>query len=334
MGNERGSDKGVGLTAKWSWSGFSARVQSRTIDALDYLGAIKAKEGNIEAEREVRIQEALTDAQVSAIEAAGQRFAKEAGKDLGFAERILNSVSKGQRKQDNVNATAAFALEDLQNRAADVNDSDAKVSAAFLSKLEHYAEGATTEQLREKWGRVLAAEIRKPGTFSNKVLRVVDEMEAPVAELFQSICAFAISLEDIPLISLGRKLSYNELSTLIHADVLADYNPAAGLIVTFNRELTSDDASYYADLGPFGMKVSYTPGATLPLPGDDPWIYHQPNDFPRMSCYSTTDAGRALMAIMDIDYLGNLQRIAAIVQSPSVICELYRQLPDGTRIRA
>jgi hypothetical protein len=56
-----------------------------------------------------------------------------------------------------------------------------------MNRFERFAEDASTDELRQRWGRVLSAEIRKPGTFSPKVLRIVDEIDQSTAAIFERV---------------------------------------------------------------------------------------------------------------------------------------------------
>jgi hypothetical protein len=42
----------------------------------------------------------------------------------------------------------------------------------FLERFERYAQEASTKKLRQKWRRALSSEIREPGRFSLRVLRI------------------------------------------------------------------------------------------------------------------------------------------------------------------
>jgi Protein of unknown function (DUF2806) len=72
------------------------------------------------------------------------------------------------------------AIEHLRHdgiSASDAETGPSELSEEFMTRFETYAEGASTEDLRQRWGRILAREVKKPGTFSLKALRVIDELE-------------------------------------------------------------------------------------------------------------------------------------------------------------
>ena len=86
------------------------------------------------------------------------------------------------------------ALEDLSSNPPDEASSanQSELSEEFLDRFEDYSAAASTDELRKRWGRVLASEIRRPGTASRKVLRLIDELNSKVALQFESISKYRI----------------------------------------------------------------------------------------------------------------------------------------------
>lgn len=57
----------------------------------------------------------------------------------------------------------------------------------WMNVFGEYAGRASSERLRELWGRILAGEIRRPGEFSLTTLRVVSELDQQVASTFERL---------------------------------------------------------------------------------------------------------------------------------------------------
>ncbi len=55
-----------------------------------------------------------------------------------------------------------------------------------------FAEKASSETVRQLWGRVLAGEIRHPSTFSISALRILSETDADTAKSFQEAAEYRI----------------------------------------------------------------------------------------------------------------------------------------------
>lgn len=182
------SDDAVGVEVAWSWKGFSAKIRSRLVSAADRAGGARLDSTTLDTDREVAIRRAVTDAQFTLITSASKAVSKGIESDPELARRALAVFARADRQAENVGASFSLALDDLRNRPTDEIDSDEgpdEVRPEFLDRWEQYASQATTEQIREKWGRILSAEIPTPNTFSLKLLRVLDEIDAETAELRQ-----------------------------------------------------------------------------------------------------------------------------------------------------
>jgi hypothetical protein len=216
----------ISVSAELTPTGVRAGAKSRFISAIDHLfgNAVDLLSPKLEgiAQRE----RARTAQDVKLIEAAGDRRIRMLEQDPSYEELVLQQQLKtATRRVENKAHTVRLAIEDLratpptedQNATgADALDPD------FLNRFERYAEDATTEQLRERWGRVLASEIRKPGTFSAKVMRVVDELDPETAATFEKLCKFRIGTA-VPKVLVG-ELSFKEGQMLETADLLMDPN--------------------------------------------------------------------------------------------------------------
>ena len=215
-----GGDNEVGFSAELSEKGFSAKVKSRALAAFDFLLAGKANKRGLTDKRQIAIHDAITAAQLSLIGAASQTLAAEIENSPELAQRILIAFARAERGTENVQACLTLALDDLSAKpeAAETTEDEPDVlDTSLLARWEHYASGATTEELRERWAHVLSSEIRKPGTFSMKTLRVVDELDASTAQLFERFCKSSIGV-CAPCVSHG--LSPKELEALEEADLI------------------------------------------------------------------------------------------------------------------
>ena len=66
----------------------------------------------------------------------------------------------------------------------------ARFNPDWLDFFGDYAEKANAEAVRDLWGRVLAGEIRRPGTFSLYTLRILAELDQQVARWFEEEAQF------------------------------------------------------------------------------------------------------------------------------------------------
>ncbi|MDR9762483.1 DUF2806 domain-containing protein [Rhizobium redzepovicii] len=214
-------DHSIGISVDWSAQGFKGHIRSRWLSALDLLGARRVAASNIAQDRHTAVSQALTAAQVSLISAARQAVEKEVADDPNLAAKLLMALGRAERDAENIGGALDFALQDLRNdptSSSQNNQSAEAVDPEVVKRWEHYAAGATAEIAREKWGKVLASEVRVPGTFSMKTLRLIDEIDGDTAKLFERFCANRLG-GWVPEIT--SSLNFSELKELQEADLLA-----------------------------------------------------------------------------------------------------------------
>jgi len=236
------TDDSVGLRVSWSLSGFSVKIKSRLLSSADRLGAYKIDHEGLETERKVAIYRALTESQVSLVRVATKTLASELENDPDRAERALRLFASLSTKADNLDSSFGLALEDLRTRADATIEEDGpnEINPDLLSRWQHYAEGANSEQLRERWGKILAAEIRRPGAFSIKAMRIIDEIDTETAHIFEVFCKKSL-FGWVPYIS--AKLTDREKTLLEEADLIyADEFPRT---IKFDVAPDSNDAKWW-----------------------------------------------------------------------------------------
>lgn len=234
----------VGVSLEWSAHGFSGKIKSRLLSALDRLGARRIDASNLAADRESSVTRALTDTQVSLIKAASQAIENQIQDDPRLAAKLLQSLSRAEHDAENIGASLAYMLEDLRNdqsSAASSNGQEAEtLSAETVNRWERYASEAETDEIRQKWGKVLASEIRAPGTFSLQTLRIIDEIDSDVARLFERLCTNQINAW-IPHVTAG--ISAKEVDELQHAGLI--YQSDFPGSITFNDTTKSDGSEWW-----------------------------------------------------------------------------------------
>ena len=199
-------DTKVALEAKFEQNGISIGARSRAIAAFDRLvgGLIDWLAAYpIGKEREAQARAEGQEALIRATDAAALRLLQ--GQDELGKARLENFLRNEYRKQDNHFAVASYAMDDLLNTppsSPKTSDTEEALSGGespsldedWMNLFSDYAARASSDRLREQWGRILAGEIRKPGTFSFLTLRVVAEMTADLARSFQEI--YRLSIEN------------------------------------------------------------------------------------------------------------------------------------------
>lgn len=152
----------------------------------------------------------------------------------------MNSlIAEKVQKEINVAKAALIAEEilDQESAAPPLNEP----SQDWVTRWRESAERVSDEQIQEIWGRVLAGELKCPGTYSLRALDFVKNLSKEDADLISKLSPlrlfnFIFRFED-PAFYNARGLRYNELLELQELGVLAGVE-ALGLEKTYR--VTSD----------------------------------------------------------------------------------------------
>lgn len=321
-------DENVGLSVGWSRTGFNAKVKSRFLSALDRLGGRRIDEGGLHDERRIAAHKAITEAQVALITAAAQTMTKDIESNPELAKRVLQRFSKAEREGENVDACLTLAFEDLRNREGALPEYDTgpdELDSATLDRWQHYAGGATSEQLRERWGRVLAAEVRTPGTFNAKCLRIVDELDAEDAKLFERFCMERV-VTWIP--NCTTSLSEQEVERLQEAGLVV--KSELGRTIGFKQGSAMGKSAWFLHVGA-GNALVLRADARLPMNGGLMDVLLSDKGTPCLPVHALSEAGVALASILPDHTNRSVEKLAGVIQALSEedAVWLYKQVEEG-----
>ena len=283
-------DKETSVSAELTPTTLKASAKSRLVAAIDRLGGNVVEMLNAPMEARTSAKRAEAEAKRRVLQEITQLGLDRLKNDSKFAERAFETyLGRVFESQENKDAVLAEAIEDLRREPPTDQESltgPEELSGAFQNRFERYAEEATTAELREKWGRVLAAEIRKPDTFSSKVLRVIDELDHDTAKLFERVCQYRI-VNTIPK-SLLDPLSFIDGARLTNADLLIE----PGLGQVRKAVLTTDGTG--AELW-FWQFVSTAIAATkMPIVSAVDRVIQEMDGVACIPAYVLTDVGCAV----------------------------------------
>lgn len=284
------------LSAAITDTGVTAAAKSRTVAAIDRLVGNIADLPSAWLEGINVRKRAKTEGERQLIEAAAQYGIARMGQDNEFAERAYgNHFRKVASQQLNKDAVVAEALNDLRSQPVDIQSSgdngpDA-LSEEFMDRFERYAEGATTEQLRERWGRILAGEIRRPGTFTLKTLRTTDELDSSTARLFEDLMVYR-SADMLIKPLMGSEIPFHNLLKLVGSGLVVDPGSTGHLWQAFDGNNGRGEEFWLFPVGE--IHIGFKKDTTVEY--DDRII--QRNDKPSIPIYILTDAGAALASII------------------------------------
>ena len=321
-------DKPISVALAVTESGLEARAKSRALSALDRLIGNLADRWNASLESGTTDIRAKTAARKKFIEGLGDSGSAILNRDPEFAaDAIEMHLGITVNRQINKNEVVAAALEDLRSNPPSSDEAtkgDEKLSNTFLDRLGRYAEDATEDQVRDKWGKVLAAEIRRPGTFSPKVMRVIDELDQSTALLFEKICQNRLGRGIIKC--LAGPLSFSDRAMLVTAGLLVDPGFSGQQITS--RSVTDDDGKRLFfinfELASLGIAqsvelVKENKGELLPLIKTDNGV--------AVPVFVLTDEGLAISSILEDKQEQALSQILNAIANqiaPAEVLE-YRQ---------
>lgn len=330
MGEDHLSNE-VSIAAELTPTGVAARARSRFLSSVDRLLGNVVDLPNPHLERVAQKQRAKTSAELRKIEAMADLEVRRLHADPVLAARALEQQARiSVRRHENKTAVVAAAIEDLRTTPPSDEQNERggdTVNESFLNRIERYAEDASEDQVRERWGRVLAAEIRAPGTFSPKVLRIVDELDPSTAALFERFCQNRIG-DAVPT-CLSGSLPFAEQARLVSAGLLVE--PGLGQAQHFGPAATKDGRDLlFMSLGGFGL--AFAANSEIPKPSnpkDDsaPYILGSDTGHPAVTIFVLTDEGHALSSILEDKTESAFDELAARMASSltNVNLLLYRK---------
>lgn len=194
-------------------------------------------------EGKVNEMRATSDAKIAITRAVGDAIAKKYDVPLPYVEAAgQKAAERIVGRQLNLDSVSNHAIQELAKN--DVR-SDATVAAPeddWLNVFETEALNMSSERMRIHFGRLLAGEIKQPGSFSVRTVKSLGQMDAKTADLFVRLCSMATALRtathqlvDLRVLSIGTSaslnglmqygLSFNALNELEEAGlIISDYN--------------------------------------------------------------------------------------------------------------
>lgn len=173
---ERWRDKALSLVAKLVQGSAAIKFSTRVRDNLDTL------EGRSIVSR-----------------ALAEEVAARARADPAIVGRAMNRfLSDELESQARLESIAVLALEDLsQEPQASAEKQDGataeEVSDDWLRRYAAFAKDVSEADLQRVWARILAGEIKRPGSFSVRTMRFIAEMDKEVAATFQELARLQFS---------------------------------------------------------------------------------------------------------------------------------------------
>ncbi len=157
-----------------------------------------------------------TRARVKLIEKTSDQIAQQMKVDPVYARAAVEKLGqKVIREQVNLDQIVFKAAEDLKKNPSPKDErnlgSKKTINDDFLTAFEKEASQKSTEEMQAHFGKVLAGEIRSPGSFSIRSLKILGQMDQSVAMLFAKFCSCCI-VANIPRLELISRLIKEPIS--------------------------------------------------------------------------------------------------------------------------
>lgn len=197
---------------------------------------LEGKSAEIKASYEARVQ---------IIKKQGDNISNniEAPKEyvLKASEKYASKVIKEQLNLDQITLNATRELTAGKKSTEEEQQID-EINDDWLNEFENYARLKSSDDMKLIFGKLLSGEIKKPGTFSIRTIRLISQLDNNAAKLFQLLCSMTSSmhiggqlLHEARVISLEGSaagnslkkygLSFDNLNTLQeYGLVITDYN--------------------------------------------------------------------------------------------------------------
>ncbi len=166
------------------------------------------------------------------------------------SDRMLAGEVKRQLNLENVLRRGDAAIP-LHARSGERKLPEDDWVAAFMN----CAQDVSNAQMQQLWGKLLAAEIMQPGSFSRRTLSVVRDLGAQEAREFAALCAWRVQLWDPPDVYLIRPPKENRRAPSHDLDNLA----AVGLVYVDRDEFFGEVMRTVPfDYGGISYKAEFT----------------------------------------------------------------------------
>ena len=231
------------LVADTVISGIPAPVRRNFLKAIGQLSsaAIDIPVAYLTGKADERRAE--TAARIRLIDTSAAQIAQQMQTDPEYArvavQKFGQRVLREQVNLDMISQRAASEILDAGDSTGQSAPEEAvdTINDDWLNVFETEARQKSTEEMQAFFGKILAGEIRKPGSYSTRTVRILSSLDQDIANHFAKLCSMCISTlgQDVRVSSLGGKagsnalqeygLGFDTLNLLNeHGLIISDYN--------------------------------------------------------------------------------------------------------------
>ncbi|MDI3559547.1 DUF2806 domain-containing protein [Bradyrhizobium sp. Arg816] len=217
----------------------------------------------------------------------------------------LYRTEEERRKLENRAATVRVAVDELSEKPSR-EDAKEEIDDDWLNLYARLAEDKTSEELQSLFGKILAGELRGPGTFSLRTLQLVSTMSRDDAHRIAEFFSFVMAGSMVPVLGdLNEEIKPGLNSRILMEElgIATSANPIGGLSLTF-------------EFGPHSRSPIAGSGVGIVIANDTDIAVKV-----QIECQVLTSPGRELIAIANpekppLEYLKALaKKVFEIIRS-------------------
>lgn len=190
-------------------------------------------------------------------------------------ERALSRATLQEiKKQRNLESIVAFAIEDSKDKEP---VTDIPVDDDWLTRFFRIAEDVSTEEMQFYWGRILAGEVTRPGSFSLRTLDIFKNISKEEAEVFAKVANLACLIDGdccLPKLSWEDNLlleafdcHYSDIATLIETGLILPTDSTTFEVMPEDKEvfILFKNVAMSVSLDPASFDTEPTSPAAFPI---------------------------------------------------------------------
>jgi Protein of unknown function (DUF2806) len=107
-------------------------------------------------------------------------------------------ILREQVNLDRISSIAATQLKAEALKVAQIPNEQAErgeITDDWLNSFQNQAAEKSSEEMQLLFGRILAGEIARPGSFSVRTVKLISQLDESTAKLFRRLCSLAVSLQ-------------------------------------------------------------------------------------------------------------------------------------------
>ena len=304
----------TGLVSDTAIPGIPAPVKRNLLKALGQLcsAAIDIPVAYLTGKADERRAE--TAARIRLISLSAEQIAQQMRTDPEYARVAAQKFGQRVlREQVNLDMISQRAASEIRDAGDSIDQSGPEgsgdtISDDWLNAFETEARQKSTEEMQALFGKILAGEIRKPGSYSTKTVRMLGSLDQNVASQFVTLCSMCISThQDVRVSSLGGNAGYNALqeyglnfatlnSLNEHGLIISDYNSWSDIMLCMSLPGGGQQAQC--------LPVSYQGKHWVLIPASSDKI----GTTLRIEGVALTQSGRELFKIVEVEPIDSYSR--------------------------